>query len=203
MAIIDTILGFFEIRRIILEKPLTLLGQDCGKVLDKINASRDFSWEEDMDREVRYTRNDEEDRNVYVCQWETVKIIHTFKFDESEKVVSAGRMYIDQDDAFLDEIAKKVTSGLKRVYGRVNYRHFGFHDPDDEIYYRYNDDVYLMVYRESGEFDHGKSLRVEYVLKDIPRDNSEIGWGRGGKMARTRTVGEDRQRILNDVSENL
>ena len=125
MAIIDKILGFFGIRRIILEKPLTLLGQDCGKVLDKINASRDFSWEEDMDREVRYTRNDEEDRNVYVCQWETVKIIHTFKFDESDKVVSAGRIYIDQDDAFLDEIAKKVTSGLKRVYGRVNYRHFG------------------------------------------------------------------------------
>ena len=43
MAIIDKILGFFGIRRIILEKPLTLLGQDCGKVLDKINASRDFS----------------------------------------------------------------------------------------------------------------------------------------------------------------
>jgi hypothetical protein len=41
------------------------------------------------------------------------------------------------------------------------------------------------------------------VLKDIPRDNSEIGWARGGKKARTRTVGEDRQRILNDVSENL
>lgn len=203
MELIDKILGFFGIRRIILEKPLTLLEQDCGKVLDKINASRDFSWEEDMDREVRYTRNDEEDRNVYVCQWETVKIIHTFKFDEDDKVVSAGRIYIDQDDAFLDEIAKKVTSGLKRVYGRVNYRHFGFHDPDDEIYYRYNNDVYLMVYRESGEFDHGKSLRVEYVLKDIPRENSEIGWGRGGKKARTRTVGEDRQRILNDVSENL
>ena len=93
MAIIDKILGFFGIRRIILEKPLTLLEQDCGKVLDKINASRNFSWEEDMDREVRYTRNDEEDRNVYVCQWETVKIIHTFKFDESDKVVSAGRIY--------------------------------------------------------------------------------------------------------------
>ena len=203
MAFIDRIFYILGFRRIVLDKPLTLLGQDSNKVLNKISASRDFSWEEDMDREVRYTRNDEEDRNVYVCQWETVKIIHTFKFDESEKVVSAGRIYIDQDDAFLDDIVRKVTSGLKRVYGKVNYRHFGFHDPDDEIYYRYNDDVYLMVYRESGEFDHGKSLRVEYVLKDITRDNSEIGWGRCGKMARTRTVGEDRQRILNDVSENL
>ena len=164
MAFIDRIFYILGIRRIVLDKPLTLLGQDSNKVLNKISASRDFSWDEDMDREVRYTRNDEEDRNVYVCQWETVKIIHTFKFDDSDKVVSAGRIYIDQDDAFLDEIAKKVTSGLKRVYGRVNYRHFGFHDPDDEIYYRYNDDVYLMVYRESGEFDHGKSLRIEYVL---------------------------------------
>ena len=203
MAFIDRIFYILGIRRIVLDKPLTLLGQDSNKVLNKISASRDFGWEEDIDREIRYTRNDEEDRNVYVCQWETVKIIHTFKFDESEKVVSAGRIYIDQDDAFLDDIVRKVTSGLKRAYGKISYRHFGFHDPDDEIYYHYNNDVYLLIYRESGEFDHGKSLRVEYVLKDIPRDNSEIGWGRGGKMARTRTVGEDRQRILNDVSENL
>ena len=203
MAFIDRIFYILGIRRIVLDKPLTLLGQDSNKVLNKISASRDFGWEEDLDREIRYTRNDEEDRNVYVCQWETVKIIHTFKFDESEKVVSAGRIYIDQDDAFLDDIVRKVTSGLKRAYGKISYRHFGFHDPDDEIYYHYNDDVYLLIYRESGEFDHGKSLRVEYVLKDIPRDNSEIGWGRGDKKARTRTVGEDRQRILNDVNENL
>ena len=203
MTFIDRIFDILGIRRIVLDKPLTLLGQDSGRVLNKISASRDFGWEEDIDWEIRYTRNDEEDRNVYVCQWETVKIIHTFKFDESDKVVSAGRIYIDQDDAFLDEIAKKVTSGLKRVYGRVNYRHFGFHDPGDEIYYHYNDDVYLLIYRESGEFDHGKSLRVEYVLKDIPRDNSEIRWGRGGKKARTRTVGEDRQRILKDIENHI
>lgn len=203
MTFIDRIFDILGIRRIVLDKPLTLLGQDSNKVLNKISASRDFGWEEDIDWEIRYTRNDEEDRNVYVCQWETVKIIHTFKFDESEKVVSAGRIYIDQDDAFLDDIVRKVTSGLKRAYGKISYRHFGFHNPDDEIYYHYNDDVYLLIYRESGEFDHGKSLRVEYVLKDIPRDNSEIGWGRGSKKAHTRTVGEDRQRILNDVSENL
>ena len=94
MAFIDRIFDILGIRRIVLDKPLTLLGQDSNMVLNKISASRDFSWDEDMDREVRYTRNDEEDRNVYVCQWETVKIIHTFKFDESDKVVSAGRIYI-------------------------------------------------------------------------------------------------------------
>ena len=50
MEFIDKILDILGIRRVILDKPLTLLGQDCGKVLDIINASRDFGWEEDMDR---------------------------------------------------------------------------------------------------------------------------------------------------------
>lgn len=204
MGMIDRILGLIGIRRLVLDKPLTLLGRDSGKVLDKISASRDFGWEEDMDREVRYTRNDEEDRNVYVCQWETVKIIHTFKFDEADKVVSAGRIYIDRDEAFLDEIVKKVTSRMRRAHGRIHYRHFGFHDPDDEMYYHYNDDVYLLIYKESGEFDYGHSLRVEYVLKDKPASENDSGWGRGaGKKPRARTVGEDRQRILNDVNENF
>ena len=81
MAFIDRIFYILGIRRIVLDKPLTLLGQDSNKVLNKISASRDFGWEEDLDREIRYTRNDEEDRNLFVCQWETVKIIHTFKFD--------------------------------------------------------------------------------------------------------------------------
>ena len=55
---------------------------------------------------------------------------------------------------------------MRRVHGKVNYRHFGFHDPDDEMYYHYDNDVYLLIYKESGEFDYRHSLRVEYVLKD-------------------------------------
>lgn len=55
------------------------------RIIDKIWDSLDFGWEGEIDWEVRYTRNDQEDRNVYVCQWETVKI------------VSAGRIYIDED----------------------------------------------------------------------------------------------------------
>jgi len=203
MAFIDRIFDILGIRRIVLDKPLTLLGQDSGRVLNKISASRDFGWEEDIDWEIRYTRNDEEDRNVHVCQWETVKIIHTFKFDESEKIVSAGRIYIDKDEAFLEDIIRKVTSGKRRAYGKINYRHFGLHDPDDEMYYHYDDKVYLMIYKESCEFDHGHSLRVEYVLKDIPEDFSCNEWGRGGKKARTRTIGEDRQRILEDIKNHI
>ena len=198
MAFIDRIFYILGIRRIVLDKPLTLLGQDSNKVLNKISASRDFGWEEDIDWEIRYTRNDEEDRNVYVCQWETVKIIHTFKFDESEKVVSAGRIYIDQDDAFLDDIVRKVTSGLKRAYGKISYRHFGFHDPDDEIYYHYNDDVYLLIYRESGEFDHGKSLRIEYVLNSTTCRKKDRK-----RYSPPRSLSDDRQRILSDMNKNL
>lgn len=203
MTFIDRIFDILGIRRIVLDKPLTLLGQDSGRVLNKISASRDFGWEEDIDWEIRYTRNDEEDRNVYVCQWETVKIIHTFKFDESEKVVSAGRIYIDKDERFLEEIIRKVTSGRRRVYGKVNYRHFGLHDSDDEMYYHYDDDTYLLIYKESGEFDHGHSLRVEYVLKENPMDYTSGGWRRDGRKARTRTIGEDRQRILEDIENHI
>ena len=60
MAFIDRIFYILGIRRIVLDKPLCLLGQDSNKVLNKISASRDFGWEEDIDREIRYTRNDEE-----------------------------------------------------------------------------------------------------------------------------------------------
>ena len=81
---------------------------------------------------------------------------------------------------------------MRRVHGKVNYRHFGFHDPDDEMYYHYDNDVYLLIYKESGEFDYGHSLRVEYVLKD--RSKME-------RKAHKRTVGEDRQMIMKDIEK--
>ena len=48
MSILDKILGFFGIRRINLDKPLTLLGQYYYKVLDKIYSSA-YGLEEDVD----------------------------------------------------------------------------------------------------------------------------------------------------------
>lgn len=117
-------------------------------------------------------------------------------------LIGIRSLVLDEPLTFLDEIVKKVTSGKRRAHGRIHYRHFGFHDSDDEMYY--NDDVYLLIYKESGEFDYGHSLRVEYVLKDKPASDSDFGWRRGaGKRPRSRTIGEDRQRILNDVNENL
>ena len=119
-------------------------------------------------------------------------------------LIGIRRLVLDKPLTFLDEIVKKVTSGKRRAHGRIHYCHFGFLDPDDEMYYHYNDDVYLLIYKESGEFDYGHSLRVEYVLKNKPVSENNSGWGRGaGKRPRSRTIGEDRQRILNDVNENL
>ena len=124
MSFWDKILGFFGIRRIQLDKPLTLLGHYYYKVLDKI-ANGYYSEVEDVDWGVNYIRNDEEDRNVTVCQWETIKIMHTIRHDETDSVVAAGRIYIDKDESFLDDIIRKVTLGKKRVHGKIDYRHHG------------------------------------------------------------------------------
>lgn len=62
MRIIYKILGVFGIRRIILDKPLTLLGQDSGKVLDKINESREYGW-------VEYVLKDSPRQDYDNCWW--------------------------------------------------------------------------------------------------------------------------------------
>ena len=199
MAILDKILGFFGIRRINLDKPLTLLGQYYYKVLDKIYSSA-YGLEEDVDWGVIYYGYQEQDPNVIVCQWETIKIMNTVLHDETDRVVAAGRIYIDQDERFLEEIVKKVTSGKRRVHGKIHYRHFGMYDDLDEKYYYVNDDVYLLVYRESGRYDHGHSLIVQYVLRDQPKVSSRKP---GKATKRPRTLGEDRQRIMNDLEKHI
>ena len=75
-----------------------------------------------MDWGVIYYGYQEQDPNVIVCQWETVKIMNTVLHDETDMVVAAGRIYIDQDERFLEEIVKKVTSGRRRVHGKIHYR---------------------------------------------------------------------------------
>ena len=199
MSLIGKILALFGIRRILLDKPLSLLGQDYFKVIDKI-AQGYYSEVEDVDWGVNYIRNDEEDRNVYVCQWETIKIMNTILHDEMDRVVAAGRIYIDHDERFLEEIVRKVTSGKRRVHGKIYYRHFGMYDDIDEKYYYVNDDVYLLVYRESDRYDHGHSLIVQYVLRDQPKVSSRKP---GKATKRPRTLGEDRQRIMNDLEKHI
>jgi hypothetical protein len=196
MSFWDKILGFFGIRRIQLDKPLTLLGHYYYKVLDKI-ANGYYSEVEDVDWGVNYIRNDEEDRNVTVCQWETIKIMHTIRHDETDSVVAAGRIYIDKDESFLDDIIRKVTLGKKRVHGKIDYRHHGMYDIDDEQYYHYDDDVYLLVYKETDAYDYGHSVTKEYVLRDSARKISR------SKSASPRSLGDDRRRIMSDFDDNF
>lgn len=198
MSIVDKILGFFGIRRIHLDKPLSLLGQYYYKVLDKIYSSP-YGLEEDVDWGVIYYSYAEEDPSVIICQWETIKIMQTVLHDESDQVVAAGRIYIDQDDCFLDNIAASVTSGKRRVHGRVHYRHLGMYG-DDEQYYYLNDDMYLLIARESGTYEQGHSLIVQYVLRNDIKSRT----GKSGKTnSRPRTLGEDRQRIMKDVEKHI
>lgn len=196
MSFWDKILGFFGIRRILLDKPLSLLGQYYYKVLDKVYASA-YGIQEDIDWGVAYYSYKEEDPNVIVCQWESIKIMHTIKHDESDRIVAAGRIYIDKEKAFLEEIVKKVTSGRRRVYGKVDYRHFGMYDESEEEYYHYNDDMYILVYRDSDAYDYGHSVTIEYVLRDYVRKKGDR------KSPSPRSLGEDRRRIMSDFDDNF
>ena len=199
MAFIDKILGFFGIRRINLDKPLTLLGQNYYKVVDKISSSA-YGVDEDVDWGVVYYAYREEDPNVMVCQWETIKIMNTILHDETDRVVAAGKIYIDKDERFLEDIVRKVTSDKRRVHGRIHYRHFGIYDEDEEQYYHVNDDMYLLIYRESGIYDYGHSLTVQYVLRNQPKVASR---NPGRATKKPRTLIEDRERIMNDLEKHI
>lgn len=199
MTILDRILDFVGIKRINLDQPLSLLGKYYHKVMDKVYASP-YGIEEDIDWGVMYYKFDEENPNVQVCAWETRKIVHTIKHDEKHRVVAAGRCYIDKDKDFLEGIVKKVTAGKRRIYGKVDYCHYGRYDSSGEEYYSYNDDVYILVYRDSYAYDHGHCVFIEYVLRDKP----EIKARRTGKKSsRPRTIKDDRERMMNDVKKHM
>ena len=200
MAFLDHILGLFGIKRINFDNPLTLLGQNYLKVLDKLHNSMHFHYLTEQDWEYQYTKAGEEDPNVYICQWETVKVIHTFRHDENEKIVNAGRIYIDKDERFIDDIIRQVTAGRRRIVGKVYCRHYDFYD--DERYYYYNDDVYLLVHKETGWYDGEFSANIEYVLREPPKSSGSAGGRKGRKSKkndkRPRTINDHRKRIKAD-----
>lgn len=199
MTILDRLLGFFGIRRILLHKPLTLLGQYYYDVLDRIYASP-YGIEEDIDWGLMYYSYDEEDPAVQVCVWETRKILHTVKHDKDDRVVAAGKVYIDKDKDFLESLVSRAVSGKRRVYGKVDYCHYGLYDESEEEYYVYNDDVYIMVYRESGAYEQGHSVTIEYVQRDTSATGHKEN--RGISSAR-RCVADDRRRILADLEKTF
>ena len=200
MTLIDRILGFFGIPRIKLDSPLSLLGKDFNKVMDKVYASP-YGIEEDIEWGMMYYRYDEEDPNTEVCAWETRKILHTLKHDNDDRVVAAGKVYIDKDKEFLEKLARKAVSGRRRIYGKVDYCHYGRYGDLDEEYYQYDDDIYIMVFRESGAYDHGHSVTIEYVLKDSARGKRKKESPH--ESSSPRGLAEDRCRIISDLEKNF
>jgi hypothetical protein len=71
------------------------------------------------------------------------------------------------------------------------------YDIDDEQYYHYDDDVYLLVYKETDAYDYGHSVTIEYVLRDSARKKSR------SKSASPRSLRDDRRRIMSDFDDNF
>ena len=68
MSLFDKILRFFGIRRIDLDKPMTLLGHYYYDVQDKVYHSA-YSIYDDVDWGLYWDRSGDGDPGVEVCGW--------------------------------------------------------------------------------------------------------------------------------------
>ena len=121
---------------------LTLLGHYYYEVSDKVYQSA-YRIYDDVDWGLYYYRNDETDPGVPVCQWESIKIISIVIHDDNDMVLRAGKIYIDKDKNFVDEVIAGVTAGKRRVHRKIRYQHYETDELD--VYYHYSDDVFLRV----------------------------------------------------------
>ena len=192
MSLFDKILRFFGIRRIDLDKPMTLLGHYYYDVQDKVYHSA-YSIYDDVDWGLYYYRNDEEDPGVQVCQWESIKIISTVIHDDNDMVLRAGKIYIDKDKNFVDEVIAGVTSGKNKMRRKVRYPHYEADELD--VYYHYNDDVCLRVRKEYDKYERNWKAEVEYILCKPAKAKFPV--------AQRRAVSDDRNRIMDDITKNL
>ena len=192
MSLFDKILRFFGIRRIDLDKPMTLLGHYYYDVQDKVYHSA-YSIYDDVDWGLYYYRNDEEDPGVQVCQWESIKIISTVIHDDNDMVLRAGKIYIDKDKNFVDEVIAGVTSGKNKMRRKVRYPHYEADELD--VYYHYNDDVCLRVRKEYDKYERNWKAEVEYILCKPAKAKFPV--------PQRRAVSDDRNRIMNDINNNL
>ena len=175
-----------------LDRPLTLLGHYYYDVRDKVYHSA-YSIYDDVDWGLYYYRNDEEDPGVLVCQWESIKIISTVIHDDNDMVLRAGKIYIDKDKNFVDEVIAGVTAGKRKVHRKIRYPHY---EPDElDVYYRYNDDVFLRVRKEYDKFERNWKAEIEYILGKPAKAKFPV--------PHRRTVSDDRNRIMDDISKNL
>jgi hypothetical protein len=192
MSLFDKILRFFGFRRIDLDKPMTLLGHYYYDVQDKVYHSA-YSINDDVDWGLYYYRNDEEDPGVQVCQWESIKIISTVIHDDNDMVLRAGKIYIDKDKNFVDEVIAGVTSGKNKMRRKVRYPHYEADELD--VYYHYNDDVCLRVRKEYDKYERNWKAEVEYILCKPAKAKFPV--------PQRRAVSDDRNRIMDDITKNL
>lgn len=192
MSLFDKILRFFGIRRIDLDKPMTLLGHYYYDVQDKVYHSA-YSIYDDVDWGLYYYRNDEEDPGVQVCQWESIKIISTVIHDDNDMVLRAGKIYIDKDKNFVDEVIAGVTAGKRKMRRKVRYQHYEADELD--VYYHYNDDVCLRVRKEYDKYERNWKAEVEYILCKPAKAKFPV--------PQRRAVSDDRNRIMDDITKNL
>lgn len=192
MSLLDKILRFFGIRRIDLDKPMTLLGHYYYDVQDKVYHSA-YSIYDDVDWGLYYYRNDEEDPGVQVCQWESIKIISTVIHDDNDMVLRAGKIYIDKDKNFVDEVIAGVTSGKNKMRRKVRYPHYETDELD--VYYHYNDDVCIRVRKEYDKYERNWKAEVEYILCKPAKAKFPV--------PQRRAVSDDRNRIMDDITKNL
>lgn len=192
MSLFDKILRFFGIRRIDLDKPITLLGHYYYDVQDKVYHSA-YSIYDDVDWGLYYYRNDEEDPGVQVCQWESIKIISTVIHDDNDMVLRAGKIYIDKDKNFVDEVIAGVTSGKNKMRRKVRYPHYEADELD--VYYHYNNDVCLRVRKEYDKYERNWKAEVEYILCKPSKAKFPV--------PQRRAVSDDRNRIMDDITKNL
>ena len=192
MSLFDKILRFFGIRRIDLDKPITLLGHYYYDVQDKVYHSA-YSIYDDVDWGLYYYCNDEEDPGVQVCQWESIKIISTVIHDDNDMVLRAGKIYIDKDKNFVDEVIAGVTSGKNKMRRKVRYPHYEADELD--VYYHYNNDVCLRVRKEYDKYERNWKAEVEYILCKPAKAKFPV--------PQRRAVSDDRNRIMDDITKNL
>lgn len=192
MSLFDKILRFFGFRRINLDKPMTLLGHYYYDVQDKVYHSA-YSIYDDVDWGLYYYRNDEEDPGVQVCQWESIKIISTVIHDDNDMVLRAGKIYIDKDKNFVDEVIAGVTFGKNKMRRKVRYPHYEADELD--VYYHYNNDVCLRVRKEYDKYERNWKAEVEYILCKPAKAKFPV--------PQRRAVSDDRNRIMDDITNNL
>ena len=192
MNLFDKFLRVLGIRRMDLDRPLTLLGHYYYDVRDKVYHSA-YSIYDDVDWGLYYYRNDEEDPGALVCQWESIKIISTVIHDDNDMVLRAGKIYIDKDKNFVDMVIAGVTAGKRKVHRKIRYPHY---EPDElDVYFRYNDDVFLRVRKEYDKFERNWKAEIEYILGKPAKAKFPV--------PHRRTVSDDRNRIMDDISKNL